>query len=86
MIRKGNDIRRVLERRMAMWCRGEYDQLIQEAVRCDKLLKNSNKRDFDDQHIVKIFTRLMLKGNVRAAVRWLSENDRCKVLNHNEEQ
>ena len=63
MIRKGNDIRRVLERRMAMWCRGEYDQLIQEAVRCDKLLKNSNKRDFDDQHIVKIFTRLMLKGN-----------------------
>ena len=45
MIRKGNDIRRVLENRMAMWCRGEYDQLIQEAVRCDKLLKNSNKRD-----------------------------------------
>ena len=84
MIRKGNDIRRVLERRMAMWCRGEYDQLIQEAVRCDKLLKNSNKRDFDDQHIVKIFTRLMLKGNVRAVVRWLSEKGRCKVLNHNE--
>ena len=64
MIRKTVDIRRVLERRMRMWKNEEFDLLLQEAVRCDKPLRNSCKGEIDKQHIVKVFTRLMLSGKV----------------------
>ena len=84
MIRKATDIRRVLDRRLKMWRNGEVDLLLQEAIRCDKQLKNTQKPDIDDKHIVKVFTRLMLQGKVRAAVRWLSERGRGKVLHPSE--
>lgn len=37
LVRKGCDIRRVLERRMTMWINDEFDHLIEEAVKCDNL-------------------------------------------------
>ena len=80
MIKKTVDIRRVLERRVRMWKNEEFDLLLQEAVRCDKPLRNSRKGDIDKEHIVKVFTRLMLSGKVRAAVRWLSESGRGRVF------
>ena len=76
MVKKSADIRRVSERRMSMWRREEFELLIQEAVRCDKALRCSSKRENDSSHVVRVFTRLMLKGNVRAAVRWVSEKSR----------
>ena len=83
-VRKGKDIRRVLERRMDLWKRSEYDLLLQEAIRCDQSLKSLQKQDFDSDHVVKIFTRLMLQGKVNSAVRWLSEKARGGVLNPND--
>ena len=80
MIRKTVDIRRVLQRRRRMWKNEEFDLLLQEAVRCDKSLRNSRKGGTDKGHIVRVFTRLMLSGKVGAAVRWLSENGRGRVL------
>ena len=59
MIRKTVDIRRALERRMIMWKNEEFDLLLQEAVRCDKPLRNSSKGEVDKEHIVKVFTRLI---------------------------
>ena len=76
MVKKTADIRRVLERRMSMWRREEFDLLLQEAIRCDKVLRSSHKRENDSSHVVRVFTRLMLKGKVRAAVRWVSEKAR----------
>ena len=76
MVKRSADIRRVLERRMSMWRREEFELLMQEAIRCDKALRCSHKCEHDSRHVVRVFTRLMLKGNVRAAVRWVSEKAR----------
>ena len=34
----------------------------------------------EENHVVKVFTRLMLQGRVTAAVRWLSEESSSGVL------
>ena len=65
---------------MTMWKNNEFDQLLQEAIRCDKSLRNTCKGDAHDGHIVRVFTRLMLNGKVCVAVRWLSEKERRDVL------
>ena len=80
MIKKAADIRRVLERSIMMWKNNEFDQLLQEAIRCDRSMRNTHKGDVDDHHIVRVFTRLMLNGKVCAAVRCLSEKGRGSVL------
>ena len=55
-------------------CKEEkFDQLLQETLRCDSLLRNTSKKEFSGDHVIKVFTRLMLCGKVRAVVRWLSE-------------
>ena len=82
-MRKGCDICRLLERHMKLWHNGQFDALLQEAVRCDQSLRNSRRRpSFKDfqEHLIKVFTRLMLEGNVHAAVRWLTERSGGGVL------
>ena len=83
-VRKGADIRRVIERRLSMWNVADYNLLIQDAERCDKPLHNHNKYDYDELHTTKVFTRLMLLGKVKAAVRWVSDKTRGKVLQPDE--
>ena len=83
LVRKGCDIRHLLERRKKLWRDEQFDTLVQEAVRCDQSLHNSRRLpSFKDsqEHLIKVFTRLMLKGNVRAAVRWLTERSGGGVL------
>ena len=59
IVRKGRDIRRLLERRMEMWLDEKYDLLVQEADRCNISLRVS-KGSFDDDVVARIFSRLML--------------------------
>ena len=47
MIRKAAEIRRVLERSTIMWRNGDFDLLLLEAIRCDKLLKNTQRLQSD---------------------------------------
>ena len=57
---------------MNLWCDEQYDVLIQEAICGDHSLRNSHQRPLSgnsQEHLIKVFTRLMLEGNVRAAVR-----------------
>ena len=79
-VKKMADVRRVLERRMKMWVDNEFDLLLQEAERCDRSVSGIRKDRVADAQVVKVFTRLMLQGKVRAAVRWLSEKSRSNVL------
>jgi len=68
---------------MNLWCDEQYDVLLQENVRCDQSLHNSYQRPSSKdshEHLIKVFTRLMLEGNVRAAVRWLTERSGGGVL------
>uniref|UniRef100_A0A1X7TG66 Reverse transcriptase domain-containing protein n=1 Tax=Amphimedon queenslandica TaxID=400682 RepID=A0A1X7TG66_AMPQE len=82
-VKKGCDIRRVLERRLGLWQEEKFDVLLQETVRCDKALKNRRKVN-DDDHVVKVFSRLMLQGRIRAALRWITERSNSGVMDPND--
>ena len=79
---KGSDIRRLLNRRLSLWRDGSFDVLLQEAECCDKALRNSYSSNTTrtTDHLVKVFTKLMLQGNIRAAVRWITERAGGGVL------
>ena len=79
-MRKGLDIRRVLERRLVLWSNEEFDLLVDEAVRCGDRTIRVNIRKVNEDHFVSVFTRLMLHGKTRAAVRWLSDHSKGRVL------
>ena len=76
MVRKGADIRRLLDRHIGQWHDGHFDLLVQEANRCDSGLKHSRRVNLTGDIVVRIFSRLMLQGKVRAAVRWATERTR----------
>jgi len=83
LVRKGCDICCLLERRMYLWRDEQYDVLLQEAARCDQYLHNSYRHPSSNnshEHLIKVFTRLMLEGNVRTAVCWLTERSGGGVL------
>jgi len=71
-IRKAPDIKRLLKRRMQMWRDNLFEQLIQEAELCDKKLPNSVSKMDDDEAILN-FSRLVLLGKLRQAVRFLTD-------------
>jgi len=62
---------------------GKFDVLLQEAQRCDGTLNNSFKHSSNSSvdHLVRKFTKLMLQGNVHAAVRWVTERTGGGLLN-----
>ena len=64
---------------MEKWINEEYDVLVDDAIICNNALKTPPRKR-DDYHFVTVFTRLMLQGNIRAAVRWLSEQSKGQVL------
>lgn len=80
LIRNGSDIRRTLRKRMDMWNNNQYDELIQEAIRCDRQLKSTPKNKKNDDHKIRIFTRLVLQGKLREATRWITDRNGGGVL------
>ena len=73
MVNKGRDIRRLLKRRMMTWKSEHFDDLLFDFKSCSKHLKKCSRMKSDESHIAKVFTHLMMKGQVRAAVRWITE-------------
>ncbi len=43
-------------------------------------MRNSRKATVSTDHITKVFSKLMLQGKIKAAVRWLSENAKGGIL------
>ena len=80
MVRTGGNIRWLIEHRLSLWKDGNYDALMQEAGRCDRALCSSCGRALKDADIVRVFTRLMLRGKVHAAVCWATERATGAVL------
>ena len=79
MIKKGSDIRRVMEKHMEKWSNDDFDTLVEEAVGCDKTLRSQAHMN-NKEHFVNVFTRLMLQGKTKAAMRWLSDQSEGLVL------
>ena len=80
MVRKGADIRRLLDRRIKLWRQESYDLLLQEAARCNQALLRRRHSPIDEEATVRVFTKLMLRGKVKAAVRWATERSQGVVL------
>ena len=86
MVTKTKDVRMLVERRLRSWINEEFDALMSEAIRCGKQRCHQHKKDVgsDEEHTIKIFSRLIIQGKLRAAVRWITERDKGGVL-HPEE-
>ena len=80
MVRKGGDVRRLIERRLSQWRDGNFDLLLQEADRCDSGLCSSHGCALKDTDIVRVFSCLILCGKLRTAVHWATECASGKVL------
>ena len=80
-VRGTRDIVRNLNRRLDLWSQDKFDLLVQEACRCDRPFQSRRRsgRSTDD-HTERVFTRLMLFGRVRAAMRWLTSRSKGHVL------
>ena len=73
------DIKCVLKRRMDLWSDNNIDLLIQEPVRCDCTFKRP-LQSMNEEHVNKVFTRLMLQGKIRPAMPWLTSRAKGHVL------
>ena len=68
-------VRRLIKRRIDAWKNDNFDELVQETITCVRQSvrrrKETLRSGFD--HVVQVFTRLMRRGEVRAAARWITE-------------
>ena len=68
---------------MSLWNDGHFDVLLQEAIRCVKIFHSGCHPSFKNHtdHIIRVVKKVMLEGNVRAAVRWVTECAGGDLLN-----
>ena len=74
---KSSDHIRYLKKRLAMWKEGKLNELLSECVEIQKRLKSSKRKE---EAVSRGFTRLMLEGKVRQALKLINaETDICGV-------
>ena len=73
MVKSRADIHRLLCRRMTLWQEGHIDILIGEFEHCAKRFSKLPTGTMDEAHVIKVFMLLMWRGQVRSAVRWVTE-------------
>ena len=54
---------------LEQWKNGEISELLREGIAIQKRLAQANQKQTHSSHV---FTKLMLQGNVKAALRWIS--------------
>ncbi|KAF6211850.1 hypothetical protein GE061_012366 [Apolygus lucorum] len=72
MTSSGPDIRRLISKRLDEWVEGRIDGLVQEAERCDRGLRTRSRQP-DQDHKIRVFTRLVHSGRLREATRWITD-------------
>lgn len=75
MVKKAGDIMRLIKKRIEQWKGNMMDELISEFDGDARgLMKGQRvKSRRADDHKINVFTRLVLRGQIRSAVRWLTE-------------
>ena len=68
-----------LSRRLDLWKNGDVQALIREGSTIQKRIKLGRGR-VDDDHIARIFSKLMLEGKVKSALRYVTDNVKGGVL------
>ena len=74
-MKKGAEIRRLLARRVREWRQERIPELIQEYQRCAKQFSKSHVANSErsKDHVLRVFSNLMLRGDIRSATRWLTD-------------
>ena len=75
-----------LIRRMELWKRGDITELLKEGKLIQTHLRSSfgSHPNDDDEKLARTFSKLMMEGRVRAALRLLSMNNRTGLLSLDE--
>ena len=72
-VKQAKDIRERIQWRMKEWKAGNFDMLIQETVRTSLGLLSDIRQGQYEEQISKTFTRMVLQGKIRQAVRFVTE-------------
>ena len=79
-VKKTKDIRRRIEGRLRDWKEGRYDMLVQDTVRTSMSLIHDIKQGMSEEQIGKRFTKMVLEGKIRQAVRFATERGQGGAL------
>ena len=66
--------------RMKEWKVGKYDMLVQDTVRTSISLLSEIKKGMTEEQIGKRFTKMVLEGKIRQAVRFITERGQGGAL------
>ena len=80
-VKRARDIRRRVETRLAQWREGKFTMLVEDTVRTSRGLITRLKRGMTEEAVAKTFTAMVLKGKIRAAVRFATLRGEGGVLN-----
>ena len=79
-MKKARDIRARIQWRLKEWKAGKYDMLVQDTVRTSIGLMDDTRRGQMEAQISKTFTRMVLQGKIRHAVRFATERGQGGAL------
>ena len=79
-VKKAKDIRRRIEGRLRDWREKKYDMLVQDTVRTSLSLIQDIKGGMTEEQIGKRFTKMVLEGKIRQAVRFVTERGQGGAL------
>ena len=79
-VKQAKDIRRRMTKRLEAWSEGKFEMLVQDTERSLKTYLTTKQGNVSKEQRAKIFNRKMLRGDVRGAVRHLTERDKGGVL------
>ena len=66
-------IRNRIKSRLQLWMNGEFEWLVHDTVTEMKTIRYNQSHHQTQEQVAKVYSRLLLQGKVRAAVRWLTE-------------
>ena len=78
-VKKTNEIRQLLKRRLKLWKAGLFLELVREAEQCDRNLPKSSG-EMTSEKESKIFSDLILQGRLREAVRFITDRQGGGVM------
>ena len=70
---KGKEHVKCIERRMKLWQEGNLDDLLKEGQTIQQRLKHSTRDKRSEEQLARSFSKLMMEGKVRAALRLITK-------------
>ena len=79
-VKRARDIRRRIKIRIRHWREKQFTMLVQDTVRTSRALISTMRRGMSEESVAKTFTSMVLKGKIRAAVRFATLRGEGGVL------